>query len=170
MIFSGSAMLPNSTRYRVDVDQGHSPEYRVSHHVGGAALALRGAAIPHGQHDVGEVHNAPACRKVCVLIRSRCVEDFDGRLLGQFTISRHMLDRKRPLDIGEWQHCVNRSAAFEDEPGEELIRTDRERGHSDERRRYFRKFGTQHPGHPRPRLRVIKVLMTGNPDPHFIGS
>src|ERR1017187_443420 len=85
------AMLPNSTRDRVDVDQRHSPAYRVSHHVGGAALALRGVAIPHGQHNVGEVHNTPACHKVSVLIRPRGVEHFDGRLPSQCTISRHML-------------------------------------------------------------------------------
>src|SRR6266542_3959043 len=98
--------LPNSTPYWVDVDQRHAPAYRVSHHVGGAALALRGFAIPHSQYDVGQIDNPLACCQVCVLIRPGRVEHFDGRLLDQLTISRHMLGRERPLDIGKWQHCV----------------------------------------------------------------
>ena len=32
------------------------------------------------------------------------------------------------------------------------------------------KFGTQHASHPRPHLRVIKLLVASNSDPHFIGS
>jgi hypothetical protein len=163
-------MLSNSTRYRVYLGQRHSPAYRVSHHVSGATLAFCRFAIPYGQHNVGEVYNSLTCRKVGIFVRSRRLQHFDGRLLNQFTKSRHMVGRERPLDVSERQHRVNRPAPFVNETGEELIRTDCERRNPDKRWCNSRKFGTQHPRHPRPHIRVIKLLVTSDPDPHFIGS
>lgn len=53
--------LPNNTRFRIDMNQWQPSAYRVIYDVSGATLALRGFAIPNGEHDVGQLHNPLAC-------------------------------------------------------------------------------------------------------------
>jgi len=58
------------------------------------------------------------------------------------------------------QHCVNLPAAFDHQPGEELIRTYRQRSYRDERRRQCRQLFTHRGGDPGPSFRIIEPLVT----------